>query len=303
LASVGEARLHEKVPLSQESAPWIGQDRRFEEGEWTLKYMAKVQSSIGTVEFNSHGTLDMNSNDLMKALFGAGGARAAPSSLKGNDLLDKVLNSGMAGGVAGGALSGALTGMLFGKKGKKLKKFSNSALKAGGIAAIGGLAYLAYNRYRQQSATGFAATAQPIGNSGTEPALPPPGTDFLPAPEDAVGRNAVGLALIRAMIAAAKADGHIDAAEQQRIFGQIGRLELTADEKAFLLEELSRPLDIDAIVRLGTSPEIAAEIFTASLLAVDVDTPAERAYLDMLAARLRLEPRLIQQIHATVVEG
>ncbi len=246
----------------------------------------------------------MNSNDLMKALFGGKGGQM-PSSLKGNDLLDKLLNSGVAGGAAGGALSGALTSMLFGnkgKKGKKLKKMKKSALKVGGVAAIGGLAYLAYNRYRQQSGSG-SPSPHYFNTYATPPELPPPGSDFMPAPEDNMGQNAVGLALIRAMIAAAKADGHIDATEQERIFDQINRLDFTADEKAFLLEELGRPLDIDAIVRLGTSPELAAEIYTASILAVDVDTPAERAYLDMLAARLQLAPRLIQQIHMAVAEG
>ena len=41
--------------------------------------------------------------------------------------------------------------------------------------------------------------------------------------------------------------------------------------------------------RATRTPEEAAEIYTVSLLAIDVDNPAERGYLAMLAARLNLE--------------
>ncbi|MEI2420227.1 DUF533 domain-containing protein, partial [Arthrospira platensis SPKY2] len=95
---------------------------------------------------------------------------------------------------------------------------------------------------------------------------------------------AMGLAIVRSMIAAAKADGHIDNAERERIFGQISQLGLGAEEKAFLFDEIARPLDIDAIVALGVSPQVSIDIYTASLLAIEVDTPAEKAYLQMLAA-------------------
>jgi len=101
------------------------------------------------------------------------------------------------------------------------------------------------------------------------------------------------------MIAAAKADGHIDEKEHQRIFAELNKLDLDAEGKAFLLEELGRPLDLDAVVKLGVTPQIATEIYTASVLAVDIDTPAERAYLQMLAARLNLAPALVEHIHAT----
>ena len=48
------------------------------------------------------------------------------------------------------------------------------------------------------------------------------------------------------------------------------------------------------------SPEVAAEIYVASLLAIDVDTAAEKSYLAMLAARLNLAPELVTELHRQV---
>ena len=36
---------------------------------------------------------------------------------------------------------------------------------------------------------------------------------------------------------------------------------------------------------------------TGSLVAMEADTPAEKAYLQMLASRLGLEPSLVEEIH------
>jgi uncharacterized membrane protein YebE (DUF533 family) len=40
---------------------------------------------------------------------------------------------------------------------------------------------------------------------------------------------------------------------------------------------MGRPVDMDEIVNSATSPEVAAEIYLASLLAIDVDTTAEKS--------------------------
>jgi uncharacterized membrane protein YebE (DUF533 family) len=102
------------------------------------------------------------------------------------------------------------------------------------------------------------------------------------------------------MVAAAKADGHIDAAEQANIFAEMDKLDLDADDKAFVMDELRAPLDVDAVAKAARTPEEAAEIYTASLLAIDVDNAAERGYLALLAARLRLDDKLVEHLHATV---
>ena len=105
------------------------------------------------------------------------------------------------------------------------------------------------------------------------------------------------------MIQGAKADGHVDAQEQQRIFGHIETLDLSPDAKAFVMDELAAPQDPARVTAFASSPEVAAELYAASLLAMDPDTPEERAYLDQLAHSLRLEQGLVREIEATVESG
>ena len=220
-----------------------------------------------------------------------------------NRLLNKFVESGLAGGMAGGlatsAVANVMTGKKKGKKGKKGKKVASSALKLGGLALVGGLAYKAYQHYKEGQMSGSKPALDTTDTGNLEM---PPSRDgtFLPATEDATSQSSRGMLLVQAMIAAAKADGQIDAGENQRIFSQLQQLDLAAEEKAFLLEEFGKPLNIDALVKAVDSPEVAAEVYTASLLAVDTLTPAEKAYLDMLAARLNLDQALVQELHTSV---
>lgn len=219
-----------------------------------------------------------------------------------NRLLNKFVESGLAGGMAGGLATSTVTNILTGKKGKKLKKgkkVASSALKLGGLALVGGLAYKAYQHYKEDQMSGSKPTLGAKDTGGFE--IPPPqSSSFLPAIEDTSSQSSLGMLLVQAMIAAAKADGQIDAGENQRIFSQLQQLDLAAEEKAFLLEEFGKPLNIDAIVKEVQSPEVAAEVYAASLLAVDTLTPAEKAYLDMLAARLNLDQALVRELHNSV---
>lgn len=179
-------------------------------------------------------------------------------------------------GLAGGGVAGSLATILLGSKsGKKLAK---SALKVGGTAALAGLAYKAYQTWQQ--------------NQQGQPANPAPVQETVFLPPQAAAQADLSLALLRAMIAAAKADGHIDAAEQQKIFGKLDEAGLGMEAKAFVIDEMRKPLNIDAIVADATTPERAIELYTASVLAIDADDPSEQAYLAMLAARLKLDPGL-----------
>ncbi len=197
-------------------------------------------------------------------------------------------------GAGGGALAGGLAALLLGTKtGRKL---GGTALKLGGIAAVGALAYKAYNDWqanKQPAQSGEAARRSPV------PLLPPPsGTPFNPATE--AGQQRLARNLLRAMIAAAKADGHVDAQEQARIFAEMDKANLDAEDKAFVMDELRAKLDVDAVAAAATTQEEAVEIYAASLLAVDIDNAAERGYLAMLAARLNLDDALVQHLHANV---
>jgi uncharacterized membrane protein YebE (DUF533 family) len=200
---------------------------------------------------------------------------------------------GNLGGIAGGALAGGLTGLLTGTKtGRKIGK---NALTYGGIALLGGLAYKGWSDWKAGKKASPAAS--PAAVKGEMFAPPPAGTPFLP---ETGTENALGRALVRAMIGAAKADGHIDANEQQRIFARVTELDLDAEEKAFVMDELARPLDLDAIAAGAACPETAAEVYAASLIAVDPALPANKGYLSMLAARLKLDPALVDHLHANV---
>jgi uncharacterized membrane protein YebE (DUF533 family) len=185
------------------------------------------------------------------------------------------------------AMSGAAglaAGMLLSKGG--LGKLAGSAVQLGTVAALGGLAYSAWQNYQNQQGK-----------------VPKSGRDaFIPPTHDEHGQEELGKSLVRAMIAAAKADGKIDAEEKEAIFGKLEAMNLSSEEKAWVFDELSSPLDINAVVARADTPEHAAEIYAASLVAITADTAAERAYLDALASKLRLEPGLVAEIHKAAGE-
>ena len=191
-----------------------------------------------------------------------------------------------------GAALGGLAGLLLGTKtGRKL---GGSALQLGGVAVLGGLAYKAWQNWQSQQ-TGQSATS---GASNEDRIQSAEGTTFLPT-QDAE-RNELSITLLSAMISAAKSDGHIDAREQERIFAKIDEGDLSAGEKGFLMDQIRRPLDIAAIATKATTPERAAEIYAASLLAIDPDDPRETDYLNALAGRLKLDGRLRDSIETEV---
>ena len=203
-------------------------------------------------------------------------------------MLDSVQRQARENPLATGVIAGGLAAILLGSKGKGL---TGSAVKLGGLGLIGGLAYKAYQDWQAKQA------GQSLPQAGQPELLPPPkDTPFA----QRTTRRRIGRACsLTAMIAAAKADGHIDAAEQKRIFDRLGTVELDADAKAYLMDQLRAPLDLDGIVRQAGQPEVATEVYAASLLAIDPDHPAEKAYLQMLAARLGLADELVQEIHRT----
>lgn len=211
-----------------------------------------------------------------------------------NKLLGQLLGSGAASGFAGGLAGGLASSMLTSKKGRKM---GVKALKMGGIAAVGALAYTAYQRYNSNKGV---TSALPSTAAPAELMAAPPGTAFMPRESDVAANEALGLTLVRAMIAASRADGRLDAQESQSIFEKIQSLGLDRESQSLLVEEMGHPVDMDAIVNSAGSPEVAAEIYAASLLAVEVDTAAEKGYLAMLAARLRLPDDLVAELERQV---
>lgn len=206
------------------------------------------------------------------------------------------------GGLVAGALGGGLAGLLMGGA-KKPRKLAGTALKAGGIALVGGIAYKAWRDWQSGKAApqGVANAHAPASAASAVDVLPAPaGTPFLP--DDRAAQDGLSESLIRAMIAAAKADGHVDEAERRRIAEHLDILALEPSQRAFIEAELQKPLDVAEVADAAKGPEHAAEIYTASLLAIDPNGPAERGYLAMLAARLKLDRELVAHLEATAIE-
>lgn len=207
-----------------------------------------------------------------------GGLRGAGQQVK--DTLDRQSGSG---GFVRGAATGGLLGLLIGNK-----KMRSGALGYGGAAVVGALALKAYQAYQQNAAV------RPVSISPAEFAAMAPKS--LPHSQAAADGGAFELIMVRAMVAAAKADGHIDAQEQRRLFTQVERMSLDSESKAFVFDLLAQPVDLASIAGAVASPEQGAEVYLASRMVIDPDHPAERAYLDALAARLKLPNGLREQL-------
>ncbi len=186
---------------------------------------------------------------------------------------------GLLSGAGGGLLGGGALGLLLGSK--KARKYGGKALTYGGLAALGVLAYKAYGNW-QANQRGAAAEPQTI--------------DRLPPAQAEQHSQAV----LRALVAAAKSDGHIDERERALIEGEFTRLDSDRELQNWLHAELKKPLDPAEVARAAQTPEMAAEMYLASVMMVDQENFMERAYLDELARQLRLDPGLRQELESQV---
>jgi len=198
------------------------------------------------------------------------------------------------GGFAGGAVAGGLLGLLLGNK--KARKMAGGLLGYGAAAGAGALAYKAYQNWQQ----GEAVAGAPVPTA-EEAAQVDPG--FQPERMTAASGEEFTLVLIRAMIAAANADGHIDAEEKRRLFDRVEEMNLDAAGKAFVFDALNQPTDVAALAASAGGIEQASEIYLVSRLAIEPDHPAERAYLEALAHRLELPEELVAHLDHQVEAG
>lgn len=192
---------------------------------------------------------------------------------------------GNAGPMVGAAAAGGLLALLLGGKRGRM----GGLLSHGGAAVVGALAHQAWRNWQ----AGRPPAAAPVAGPAE---LPAPEPRFLPGAAPAAGGEPFELALIRAMIGAARADGHVDAAERGRIFAQVEQAGLDAEAKAFLFDNLEKPVGVSEVAAAAATPEQAAELYLVSRLAISPDTPEERAYLAALAHRLRLPPDLVAHL-------
>lgn len=200
---------------------------------------------------------------------------------------------GMLGSIPGGtagALAGAgLLAVLLGQK--SVRKMAGGLMGVGASAALGALAYRAFQNWN----TGQPAAAAPIA---TPADAPPENSPFLPK-TDASGAP-FALALVKAMIAAANADGHIGPEEHKQIFDAANRAGFDADAKAFIFDALANPPSVRQIASMANGMEQSAELYLAARLAIDPDHPSEKAFLEALAHAMQLPPQFVAHLEQQV---
>jgi Protein of unknown function (DUF533) len=190
-----------------------------------------------------------------------------------------------------------------------------SLMSGGAALGLVGVAIEAVEHFMNRPPTGSPARGIPPGpppvpGSGVSP--PPPPSDIsrsmpppppggvgaaVPAPAASRRTRSDAVLLIRAMIAAANADGVIDAREREQILNKLKSEVLSADDREFIAQELQAPRQMEDIAAEVTTVETARLVYQVSLMAIEVDTDDERRYLHELAGRLELENTQVEEIH------
>ncbi len=100
--------------------------------------------------------------------------------------------------------------------------------------------------------------------------------------------------MLRAMIAAAKADGEIDAEEQRKLTEHLG--DVSPEELELVKREMTSQTSLEDLIA-EVPKGMEQQIYLMSLLAIDLDHPAEAEYLDKLAKGLGISPQQANAIH------
>lgn len=210
----------------------------------------------------------MNFNQLINQVLGA--AKQYGDKAAHGDTLTKL----------GGSAAAASLLSMFLKKGK-----GQRIAHAGSMAALGALAYAAYQKYQQNQSAGNAAQQ-------AEAAAP------LALPETAFAANNdsenAGRVILRTMIAAAAADGSIDAAEQNLILQEGGE---DAETRQWLAAEAARPAQPAEIAReIGGDTALAAGAYLAARLVCADLSRKEIVFLSQLSQALQLDDKLVDSL-------
>lgn len=233
--------------------------------------LGQLQGALGGALGGTPGQGAPDQGGYGQGGYGQGGLGGVTQHAK--DFFGKEQVGGLTTGQLGGI--GAIAGALLGGG-------ASGAAKGGAMAILGTLAISALRAAQARSGDAEAASA-------------PPASEEIAA---VTGPDAERLVLL-AMISAAKADGNVDEEEMKKIIGKAGENEVTAEEKEFILSELTTPVDIEALAAQVTSPTQAAAVYAASVLAIKADTDAEKAYLSQLATALKLDPAAVAALDRT----
>ena len=195
-------------------------------------------------------------------------------------LQDLIKNNPLAAGATMGGLGGLVLGTRTGRA------VAGSAARLGALALIGGLAYKAFQNYQ---------AGKPLITGASQAQAAPDGSGFEPA---AITNQSASL-YIKAMVAAAAADGRLDASEQTKIVGSLQQAGLDAEAEEFLAEIFNNPPSASQLADAVQSPEEAVQVYTAARIAIDPDAAAEKKFLAELAGALGIDAKLAQHIDAT----
>lgn len=225
------------------------------------------------------GKAGESTQDALRDMLQKIGGNNADAGQLVKQLSDFIGNNKLGAGAALGGLGALIFGTQTGRS------IAMSAAKIGALAVVGGLAYKAYQNYSQ---------GRPMGSGSSEPEAAPAGTGF---EADEVSNDAA-ITYIRGMIAAAAADGRIDATEQSQIIDTLSQQGLDAAAEEFLARELNNPASIDDLVDGVANQTEALQLYTATRVAVEPDTAAEQQFLAVLADRLGISPDLRAHVDA-----
>jgi uncharacterized membrane protein YebE (DUF533 family) len=232
--------------------------------------------------------------------------------------LSNVLGALMASGMGGRSTSGpnfaAAAPQLVGTGGSAQKAGMSLGQKAG-LAALGYLAYKAYQNYQspddptspsaepaKKGVSGpFGSLFDALGIFGAKdetPAAAGSAGTFgnrlsdsfknTPSGQEPALDDRKALLLIRAMIAAANADGEISAPERDSILKRVDQSGAGPEERRIVEQELQSPRSLDALLREVPDPETGEQVYLASKMAVSGGRAVDQNYLNYLASRLNL---------------
>lgn len=225
--------------------------------------------------------------DVLGSVLGGGQASGGRSSGGLGDILGNLGNmlgspSGV-GGMSKGELGGlgALAGAILGGGGSSAK----GAVGGSAMAILGTLALSALKNWQAQAASG-GDSVNALGLSETE-------VRQISAPETAE-------LCLRGMIEAIKSDGEVSRDEIEKLTGKLAEGGITDEEKEFVQAEMAKPQDLAGLVNAIPNPEVGIQVYAASLMAISVDAPAERAFLKGLADGTGIAPDAVARLHQLV---
>ena len=148
----------------------------------------------------------------------------------------------------------------------------------------------AWSRQRGHLLQGITGAAERTNGTGQDDI-----SAFIPAAD---ASDEVAMLLLRTMVAAAAADGHLDKMEYGRIRRHLQEAGLGEDEQLLLSQAIMKPSTIAELAAAATTPALRAEVYAAARLAIEPDSPLERDWLDRLATALSLDAGLRAHLDA-----